>query len=77
MFEKANTNLSSMELAQKSLCLPNERIVYLTPGTCRLTSHPYMYVSLFQGAYIVLQTINDCIYMKSKISIQEENLYLS
>ena len=37
MFEKANyTNLSSMELAQKSLCLPNERIVYLTPGTCRL-----------------------------------------
>ena len=40
-----------------------------------LTSHPY--VSLFQGAYIVLQTINDCIYMKSKISIQEENLYLS
>ena len=33
--------------------------------------------ALFQGAYIVLQTINDCIYMKSKISIQEENLYLS
>ena len=36
MSEKANTNLSGMELAQKSLCLPNERIVYLTPGTCRL-----------------------------------------
>ena len=33
--------------------------------------------ALFQGTYIVLQTINDCIYMKSKISIQEENLYLS
>ena len=33
--------------------------------------------ALFQGACIVLQTINDCIYMKSKISIQEENLYLS
>ena len=29
--------------------------------------------ALFQGTYIVLQTINDCIYMKSKISIQEES----
>ena len=36
IFDKANTNVLGVGLAQKMLCLPNECIVYLMPGTCRL-----------------------------------------
>ena len=37
MFEMADTKVLSVGLAQIWLCLPNERMVYLTPDACRLT----------------------------------------